>query len=129
MIQSQTKKKVKRQISADVKTANRCWVLITWDMVARIQTCHFQSYKLQLPTVITRAFPLDGLQEVKLSMGFQFKRLTIKRYKNRNESFNSVLISVILNHLKCKTPNARFLWFLFLFQAWKFYPFREVGKF
>ena len=120
LIQSQTKK-VKRQRSTDVKTANRRWVLINWDMFARIPTYHFQSYKLQLPTVITRDLPLDGLQKVKLPMGFQFQRWTIKHSKNKNESWIKSLVSAVFNHLKCNSSNIWFLWFVFPFRVRKAY--------
>ena len=70
-------------------------------MVARIQTYHFQSYKLHLPTDITRDFPLDGLQEVEVSM---FHGLSVQKVNNKIphikkikyiKSFNSYLVSVI----------------------------------
>ena len=84
-------------------------------MVARIPTYHFQSYKLQLPTVISRDLPLDGLQEVKLPMGFQFKRWTIKHSKNKNESLIKSLVSAIFNHLKCNSSIFGFYDLCFLF--------------
>ena len=84
-------------------------------MFARIPTYHFQSYKLQLPTVISRDLPLDGLQEVKLPMGFQFKRWTIKHSKNKNESLIKSLVSAVFNHLKCNSSIFGFYDLCFLF--------------